>query len=93
MASAPERLAGGADLAGAVGQVHAVEAEAGDQAEVVGDHQRHVAGVADRAQRVGGAGDLVLGGGGQRQAHAGDLEGVEQRRPAGRAGRDRRPAA
>ena len=33
----------------------------GDQAEVVGDHQRHVAGVADRAQRVGGAGDLVLG--------------------------------
>ena len=40
-----ERLADRADLAGAVAEVHAVEAEAGDEAEVVGHHERHVAGV------------------------------------------------
>ena len=65
----------------------AVEAEAGDEAEVVGDDERHVAGVADRAQRVGGAGDVVLGGGGEREADAGDLGRVEEGGdPVGQAG-------
>ena len=82
-----QRLAHGADLAGAVGQVHAVEAEAGDEAEMVGDHQRHVARVADGAERVGGAGDLVLGAGGEREPDAGDSGRVEQRGEAvGQAG-------
>ena len=85
MASAAERLARGADLARAVAQVHAVEPEPRHQAEMVGHHQRHVAGVRHRAQRVGGAGHLVLGAGGERQPQAGDVEGVEERRQAGRA--------
>ncbi len=88
-----ERLADGADLAGAVAEMHAVEAEAGDQAEVVGDHQRHVAGVRHRAERVGGARDLVLG---RRWPAPAAGRRCRRRRgapPAGRAGRGRRPAA
>ena len=75
-----ERLAGGADAGGAVAEVDAVEAEAGDEADVVGDHQRHVAGVRHGAERVGGAGDVVLVRAGKGQAQAGDVEAVEERR-------------
>ena len=88
-----ERLAHGADLPGAVGEVDAVEAEPLDQAEVVGDDEGHVAGVADRAEEVAGPRDLVLGRAGEREAHAGDVEAVEERRETlGHLGRRRRGA-
>ena len=87
IASAPSALRTARTWRAPSVEVDAVEAEAGDEAEVVGDDERHVAGVADRAQRVGGAGDVVLGGGGEREADAGDLGRVEEGGdPVGQAG-------
>ena len=87
---AAELGAGGADLPRAVAQMDPVEAEPGGQPEVVGDQQRHVAGMADRAQGVGGAHQRLLARGRPRQAHAGDGEAVEQRAQQVGKGREAR---
>ena len=53
----------GAQLAhrpGAVGQMHAVEPEPVNETNVIGHHQRHVAGMGDAPQRVAGARDCVF---------------------------------
>ena len=69
-----------------------VEIEARHQPVMVGHDERHVAGVRHRPEGVGGPGDLVLAGRGERQAHAGDVGGVEKPgQPVGELrGEDRR---
>ena len=66
-----------AHRARAIGQMHAVQPVAFRQQDVVVDHDRHVALVADLAQGVGGAGDLSLVVAGQGQADTGDLGHVK----------------
>ena len=83
-----EFLAGVADAARALGQVHPVEPVAGGESDVILDHHGDVAGVGDLAGEVGDAGQFGLVAG-AREAQAGDGVGVEHCGQAGREFRGR----
>ena len=57
--------------------MHPVEAEALGQFHMLADHQRHIAGMGDLAQGVGGARQAVLVAGRKAQADAGDGMAVQ----------------
>ncbi len=77
-------LAGMADSARAVGQVDAVEPVAQGKCDMAFDHDGHVAGMGDLAQRIGGAGEAVFVLRRERQADTGDGGAVEDRARGGR---------
>ena len=68
----------------AIGEVHAVEPVTQGESHMAFDHDGHVAGMGDRAQRIGGTGEAIFVLRGEGEADTGDCRAVEQgREPVG----------